>query len=410
MGLRVNSAKNPRILPSPVIRNSSLVISVLSIAIHKSQITNFFQPRPYPISHFLLATPCLHSFFVIFFAFQGDKIYILASYHAVIACRTGCKEQIICITHGGIMSGFHPVTPGAALLPIAFHARMTAVPGQAQQTGGTIAEIAGQFKRVAQTAASAGPAFIHGKSRRPQRRRAALPACFKAHKTLISTTGGIGHAVPHRRTAKRIGYSSITLLARDFMSEKESSADASVLNDVISALRQLSAEDRQRVVETVITFFDIKGLRPIGLTPAPAGPFFQPTVPRKDTSQVSFSTDLAVPPKEFIMEKQPRTDVERVACLAYYLTHYRETPKFRTLDLSKLNTEAAQRKFANPAWAVHNAVKQGYLIQAGKGNKQLSAAGEQSVRALPDHEEARRLLKHFLPRKRARRKANKKVE
>src|SRR5258705_835088 len=34
--------------------------------------------------------------------------------------------------------------------------------------------------------------------------------------------------------------------------------------------------------------------------------------------------------KEFLAEKRPKTDVERVACLAYYLTHFRETPEFKT--------------------------------------------------------------------------------
>jgi len=62
------------------------------------------------------------------------------------------------------------------------------------------------------------------------------------------------------------------------------------------------------------------------------------------------------------MEKQPRTDVERVACLAYYLTHYRNTPYFKTLDLGKLNTEAAQPKFSNAAYASNNALKMGYLV------------------------------------------------
>ena len=33
-------------------------------------------------------------------------------------------------------------------------------------------------------------------------------------------------------------------------------------------------------------------------------------------------------PKDFLMEKAPNTDVERIACLAYYLTHYRSTPHF----------------------------------------------------------------------------------
>jgi hypothetical protein len=77
------------------------------------------------------------------------------------------------------------------------------------------------------------------------------------------------------------------------------------------------------------------------------------------------------------MEKQPRTDVERVACLAYYLTHYRDMPHFKTLDLAKLNTEAAQPKFSNAHYASQNALNMGYLAPADKGQRQLSAAGEQ---------------------------------
>ena len=76
-------------------------------------------------------------------------------------------------------------------------------------------------------------------------------------------------------------------------------------------------------------------------------------------------------PKEFLLQKQPSTDVERVACLAYYLTTYRSMPHFRTVDISKLNTEAAQIKFANAAYTVTNATNAGFLVPAGKGNKQL---------------------------------------
>jgi hypothetical protein len=93
--------------------------------------------------------------------------------------------------------------------------------------------------------------------------------------------------------------------------------------------------------------------------------------------QPSFSEDRTISPKQFMLEKQPRTDVEKVACLAYYLTHYRDTPHFKTLDISKLNTEAAQIKFANPTVAVNNSEKQNYLVAATKGSKQLSALGEQ---------------------------------
>ena len=106
-------------------------------------------------------------------------------------------------------------------------------------------------------------------------------------------------------------------------------------------------------------------------------------------------------PKEFLFLKQPRTD-ERIAVLAYYLTHYRDTPHFKTIDLSKLNTEAAQPKFANAANSAGNAVKQGYLVPSTKGNRQLSAAGERFVNALPDREEARAAMAAAQPRRKRR--------
>ena len=95
------------------------------------------------------------------------------------------------------------------------------------------------------------------------------------------------------------------------------------------------------------------------------------------------------PPKDFLFQKQPTTDVERVACLAFYLTHYRATPHFKTLDISKLNTEAAQRKLSNAAGAVGNATRDGYLALAAKGTKQLSAEGERYVDELPNRAAAK---------------------
>ena len=109
-------------------------------------------------------------------------------------------------------------------------------------------------------------------------------------------------------------------------------------------------------------------------------------------------------PKEFVFEKQPRSDVERIAVLAFYLTHFRDMPHFKTLDLSKLNTEAAQPKFANTANSASNAVKQGYLVPSSKGMRQLSAVGERFVAALPDRETARAAMAAAKPKRRAQRK------
>ena len=79
-------------------------------------------------------------------------------------------------------------------------------------------------------------------------------------------------------------------------------------------------------------------------------------------------------------------------------------PHFKTLDISKLNTEAAQVKFSNPAVAVDDATKQRYLVQATRGNKQLSALGEQFVMALPDRDRAREVMSNTPQRRRERKK------
>jgi hypothetical protein len=106
-----------------------------------------------------------------------------------------------------------------------------------------------------------------------------------------------------------------------------------------------------------------------------------------------------------MLEKRPVTDVERIVCLAYYLTHYRETRHFKTLDLSKLNTDAAQIKFSNAAKAVDNAAAAGLLVPAGKGNKQISALGEIYVQSLPDREAAKAAVAHGRPRRKTRKNA-----
>ena len=94
-------------------------------------------------------------------------------------------------------------------------------------------------------------------------------------------------------------------------------------------------------------------------------------------------------PKDFLFQKQPTTDIQRIACLAYYLTHCRDAPHFKTVDISKLNTEAAQRKFANASSSVNNATQAGYLAPVSGGLKQLAAAGERFVDELPDQAAAK---------------------
>jgi hypothetical protein len=120
----------------------------------------------------------------------------------------------------------------------------------------------------------------------------------------------------------------------------------------------------------------------------------------------SFEHREEVSPKDFMSQKSPQTDVDRVACLAYFLTHYRDTRHFKTIDISLLNTEAAQMKLSNTAYAVSHATNAGLLVPATKGAKQLSAVGEKYVELLPDRSAARESLAAYRSRRRRKAKRN----
>lgn len=89
----------------------------------------------------------------------------------------------------------------------------------------------------------------------------------------------------------------------------------------------------------------------------------------------------------------PKTDVLKITCLAYFLTHSRQQPHFKTHELTKLNTEGGGTPFSNASVAVENATKQNkYLASVGKGNKQITALGEDVVVAMPDDEAVKAVL------------------
>ena len=90
-------------------------------------------------------------------------------------------------------------------------------------------------------------------------------------------------------------------------------------------------------------------------------------------------------PKQFLALKAPATDVERVTVLAYYLTHARGNPHFKTKELSELNVESAGPRLSNAAYAASNATKKMGYLAAGPGRtKQITPRGEALVDNLPD--------------------------
>lgn len=168
---------------------------------------------------------------------------------------------------------------------------------------------------------------------------------------------------------------------------------------VIELLSPLSEDDRKHVFRMIATWFCFDSLPTAAARDANSGP--ATTLPVGEVSQDDkFSDRPVLSVKDFIIEKDPITEVERLACLAYYLTHYQETPHFKTVDLSRLNTEAAQRKLSNPAVAAGNAVRDGFFVQAPRGGyRQLSAMGERFVQSLPDREAAQQVKQRMASRR-----------
>ena len=170
--------------------------------------------------------------------------------------------------------------------------------------------------------------------------------------------------------------------------------------DVIDRLAEFDNESRRSVFRRALGFFELDiapSATPIGNLQSDRVPVEQRSM---DGGAPHFGDRAELPPKEFMFQKQPRTDIDRIACLAYYLTHYRDTQQFKTIDLSKLNTDAAQIKFSNTAFAVVNATNAGLLVAAEKGRKQLSAVGELYVEALPDRDKAKEVLANARIRRR----------
>ncbi len=172
--------------------------------------------------------------------------------------------------------------------------------------------------------------------------------------------------------------------------------DFELLKRIIECLRPLDDDGKVRLLKSAITFLRLDagfGTGSAGTTQPGASASGSPHL------SSSFSTRTEMSPKQFLNEKQPANDIERVVCLAYYLTHFRNMPEFKTLEISKLNTEAAQPKFSNPSVPVDNATRRGFLVATSGWNKQLGAIGEQFVQALPDRDLAKSVLERVRMRK-----------
>ena len=148
------------------------------------------------------------------------------------------------------------------------------------------------------------------------------------------------------------------------MGLKPDNSEVKAMDTAFNTLFGLKPDERKRVLLWLWEKLEVEGRVQIPSNgSAPQPPVL--TMPGQATTIGSLT------PKSFMAQKDPKTDLEKITCLAYYRTHHQGTAQFSTKELTKLNTEAAQPNFSNAAAAVSNAARSKYLSPAGVGKSKL---------------------------------------
>ena len=114
-------------------------------------------------------------------------------------------------------------------------------------------------------------------------------------------------------------------------------------------------------------------------------------------------------PKQFIAQKKPKTQYERIACLGYFLHTARQVAEFGAEEMKAINKEAAQQPILNlPTILGDTTSKYGYLSAAGGGNKQMTVLGDAVVEALPDRDAVKAAVAEHRTGKKRKKRATKK--
>jgi hypothetical protein len=166
---------------------------------------------------------------------------------------------------------------------------------------------------------------------------------------------------------------------------------------MLNALEPLDATERDFAIKTVVGRL---GLAIDMGKPDPG----KPDPGKPDPGKPAATKPDVQKPSLFLAGKRPQLDIERVACLAYLLKHTKDLAAFKTLDITKLNTEAAGRDLSNTSAIARNAVRAGYLAKAGGGKKQITPLGELVVEALPDQDAVKKIVADHKPKQRRARK------
>lgn len=176
--------------------------------------------------------------------------------------------------------------------------------------------------------------------------------------------------------------------------KKPDSAEALVL--VVRALEPLDPNERQWVLNSAAARWSLNAPAQVGQPQNPGSPSGSYVPTGVGASLNSTDADAAIQRKDvraFIRIKKPTTDVQRVACLVYYLTQTTGQAGILSKDIGKAHTDSGGSSI-NMTRALDNATRQSkYLSNRGPKEKQLTTLGEDVVIALPNQDAVREVGK-----------------
>jgi hypothetical protein len=174
--------------------------------------------------------------------------------------------------------------------------------------------------------------------------------------------------------------------------------ELTALAATLNALEPLGDEARRFVLRTAIDRLDVRDVSVASQTNS-QDPFAK-------AKTGSNGVEAEKSPKEFLRAKKATSELQRLVCLASYLTDARKQLHFTTKDLTALNIEAAGGKLSNASATIRNGTSQsGFFASAGKGGlKQLTPLGEDVAKALPDQDRMKAVVEEHRVSKRKKRK------
>lgn len=150
--------------------------------------------------------------------------------------------------------------------------------------------------------------------------------------------------------------------------------DSSVVTAVqaiYEALEPLPQEARERVVASALSLLGME-VAP-GTTPASASP-----APVADASKAGRSRGLS--PVEFMQEKAPATNAQKIAAFAYYRERFEGQARFSRGDLKGYFSKVRETPPGNYDRDFASAVKQGWIHEDGS-ESYLTSKGLEAVEA-----------------------------